>query len=289
MAKISGGALAAAVSRAGGLGVLGGGYGDRGWIEEQVEIAGGARIGIGLVTWNIAGGALKAVLGHEPSAVWLSFGDPIPHIASIHEAGAVAICQVGTVDEAVAAAGAGADVIVVQGSEAGGHGLAEQGLSGLLPAVGAAIPETPLVASGGINDQAGLDAVAALGAVGVAMGTAFYASVEALDIDATKQRLVDARGDDTLRSRVYDHVRGILWPEEYTGRTLRTPLTDEWAGRESELAEVIEPIRDRHQAAVAAADMSIRVVFAGGGIDAIDSIRPAQEITERFDVVRRSR
>ena len=285
MAKISGGELAAEVSNAGGFGVIGAGYGDLNWLDQQVELARGARVGIGLITWNMAPGALEAALKHQPAALWLSFGDPCPHIAPIHEAGAIAICQVGTVNEAIAASEAGADVIVAQGSEAGGHGRPGRALFGLLPAISAAVPGTPLVAAGGINNQAGLNAAGALGAAGVALGTAFYASVEALDVAAAKQRIVDSRGDDTLHSRVYDHVRGPLWPEGYTGRTIRTRLTDEWAGRENELAEVIGPIRTQHQAAMKQADMSVRALFAGEGIDAIDSVQSAREITERFDIV----
>lgn len=286
MAKLSGGALAAAVSSAGGLGVVGGGYGDIAWIAEQVELARGARIGIGLITWNLVDGALEAVLGHEPSAVWLSFGDPSPHIAAIHEAGSVAICQVGTVAEAISAAGAGADVIVAQGSESGGHGRSGRALFGLLPAISAAIPDIALVAAGGINDSAGLQAATALGAAGVAMGSAFYASVEALDVDAAKQRLIEAKGDDTVRSRVYDQVRGPLWPQEYTGRTIRTSLTQRWADREDELADVVEGVQEQHRVAVVENDMSVRVVWAGEGIDAIEEILPAADIVRRFAPVR---
>ncbi len=283
MAKLSGGALAAAVSNAGGLGIIGGGYGDRGWIAEQVDIADGARVAIGLITWNMVDGALEAALAHNPCALWLSFGDPGTHIPAIQESGALAICQVGTVAEAVVAAGAGADVIVAQGAESGGHGRSGRSLFGLLPAISAAIPDIALVAAGAINDAAGLAAAKALGAAGVALGSAFYATTEALDVDAAKQRLVNSRGDDTIRSRVYDHVRGPLWPEEYSGRTIGTALTHEWAGRENELVGVIEQVQQQHRVAVDESDMSIRVVWAGEGIDAIDAIRPAAEIVQRFE------
>ena len=145
MANISGGVLAAAVSNAGDLGFVGGGYGDPEWIEREISLVDHSLFGIGLITWNMAKGALAAVLSHLPAAVWLSFGDPQPHIGAIQAAGVVAVCQVGTVAEAIVAANAYADVIVVQESEAGGHGRLDEKLSELLPAISMAIPETPLL------------------------------------------------------------------------------------------------------------------------------------------------
>ena len=282
MAKIAGGRLAAAVSAAGGLGFVGGGYGDRGWISEQMEHCTDARVGIGLITWNMNDGAVTSALEHRPAAVWLSFGDPTPYIAEIHDAGARAVCQVGTVAEAVAAVEAGADVIVAQGSEAGGHGRTNRTLFGLLPAISAACPGTPLVAAGGITDAAGLQAAQALGGAGVALGTALYATAEANDVDAAKQRLVEATGDDTVHSVVYDLIRGPEWPAEYSGRSLRTTLTDEWAGREDELRPVVAPLIDDHVRATEEADMSVRVVWAGEGVDAIRSIERAADVVQRF-------
>lgn len=288
MAKIAGGRLTRAVSAAGGLGVLGGGYGNLDWIRDEMAHVGDARIGVGLITWNMAPGSVEAVLeAHAPAAMWMSFGDPVLHIETIHAAGAMAICQVGTVDEAVAAVEGGADVIVAQGSEAGGHGRPGRALFGLLPAISAAIPETPLVAAGGISTVEGFNAAHALGAAGVAIGTAFYATQEASDVDAAKQRIVDSRGDDTVHSVVYDLARGPQWPAGYTGRSIRTPLTDEWAGREHELstdqqAELVAA----HAAAAAADDMSVRVVWAGGGIDAITAVESAATIVERFPMGR---
>ncbi len=283
MAKIAGGVLSAAVSDAGGLGVLGGGYGGTEWLDEQTQLAGDSRVGIGLITWNMSATAVADALAYQPPALWLSFGDPAPHIPLIHEAGAVAICQVASVGEALAAIDAGADVIVAQGSESGGHGRSGRSLFGLLPAIRAAAPSIPLVAAGGIGDAAGFDAARALGADGVALGTALYATHEAQDAEAAKQRLVTATGDDTVRCTLYDKVRGPEWPEGYDGRCVKTELTDEWAGREHELtSNTLEPMVARHTQAASDADMSVRVLWAGEGLDAITAIRPAAEIVERF-------
>ncbi len=282
MAPIAGGRLAAAVSNAGGLGLLGAGYGDLDWLDAQAELAGDARVGIGLITWNMGDDALTGALAHRPAAVWLSFGDPTPHIETIHDAGALAICQVGLVDEAVAAVEAGADAIVVQGSEAGGHGRPGRALFGLIPAVVDAIGDVPVIAAGGITGPDGLAAAGELGASGVALGTALYATTEANDIDAAKQRLVDAGGDDTIHSTVYDHIRGPLWPPGYTGRSIRTELTDRWAGREGEMGSEIGSIKERYLAAEAESDMTQRVVFAGDGLDRIHNIVPAETIVHKF-------
>lgn len=286
MAKIATGELAAAASGAGGFGIIGGGYGDPGWIAEHVERAGGARIGIGLISWNMTAGAVTNALTHGPAAVWLSFGDPSPHIAEIHEAEAIAICQIGTVAEAVEAVNAGADVIVAQGSESGGHGRLGQGLFDLLPAVAARCGDVPLVAAGGITDAAGLQAVAAFGAGGVALGTAFYATHEAGDRPEAKQRMVESTGDDTVISTVYDLVRGPEWPAGYAGRSIRTVWTDEWAGREDELRAVVDPLVVEHQRATDEADMSVRVIWAGEGLDNVTDVVSARSIVERFAAVR---
>ncbi len=282
MAKIAGGVLAAAVSEAGGMGFIGGGYGDLGWLAEQVELAGEARVGIGMVVWTLTPGALDAVLGHEPAAVWLAFGDPTPHVPAVHEAGALAVCLAATVGEAHEAAAAGADVIVVQGAEHGGHGRHGRSLFGLLPAIADVLPTMPLVAAGGITDRRGYDAAVALGAAGVALGTAFYATHEAIDVPAAKQRLVDAGGDDTVRNVVYDIVRGPEWPAGYDGRSLRSELTDRWVGHEDDLRSVAAEMADRHAEATRTGDVDFRVVWAGEGVDMIERVVPAADVVTRF-------
>ena len=193
------------------------------------------------------------------------------------------ICQVGTVAEAEEAVAAGADVIVAQGTEAGGHGRPQQSLHKTLADISDALPEVALVAAGGMNDQADLDAARHFGAAGVALGTAFYATHEAIDTDGAKQRLTEIEGDETVRSRVYDHIRGPVWPDGYTGRTARTSLTKEWAGNEEGLAAHLEPQQAVHAKAVAASDMNVRVLWAGTGVGAVTEIVSAKSVVERFN------
>src|SRR5215467_10875263 len=149
MDLVSGGRLAATVSQAGGLGLLGGGYGESEWIDREWDRAGNARIGCGFITWSLARQpeVLERALARQPAAIMLSFGDPRPFAAAIHRAGARLICQVQTVAQAHEALEADADVIVAQGTEAGGHGMSEP-LFTLLPQVVDACPDALVVAAG---------------------------------------------------------------------------------------------------------------------------------------------
>jgi nitronate monooxygenase len=282
MDVVSGGRLAAAVSQAGGLGLLGGGYGDQGWIEQEWGQAGNARIGCGFITWSLAKRPklLEGVLAHQPAAVMLSFGDPRPFASAVHAAGARLICQVQTVAQAREALEAGADVIVAQGTEAGGHGQSEPLLT-LLPQVVDACPETPVVAAGGIADGRGLAAAMMFGAEGVLMGTRFYASLEAEGHPDAKQRIVAAGGGASVRSIVFDLARRNRWPEPYTGRVLKNALTDRWIGREAELEERADEVGREYALAREQGDFDRAAVIAGEACALINDVPSAREIVER--------
>lgn len=284
MAHISGGRLAMAVSAAGGLGFLGGGYGDLEWIEAQLAAADPARIGIGLITWTLPSRpeVLEAVLAHRPRAVWLSFGDPRPHIPAVRAAGIAVVCQVTDVAEAVQAHEAGADVLVVQGSEAGGHGREGRGLLSLLPAVAEQVTDIPLVAAGGIATGRQIAACWHLGATGVALGTRLYATAEALDTDAAKRQLTVLRGDETVRTTVIDLARGPRWPAGYTGRAARNAFVDRWHTDLPGLVADLSAQQQRYRAGVAADDLSTRVLWAGEALDLIEAVEPAGPLVERL-------
>jgi nitronate monooxygenase len=281
MDLVSGGKLAAAVSQAGGLGLLGGGYGDEGWLEREWTKAGNARIGCGFITWALSDHpeVLEAALAHRPSAVMLSFGDPRPFAEAIHDAGARLVCQVQSARQARDAVDAGADVIVAQGSEAGGHGAFEP-LFTLLPQLVDACPAVPVVAAGGIADGRGLAAAMMFGAEGVLMGTRFYASQEAEGHPEAKRRIVAAEGGQTVRSLVFDISRRVRWPAPYTGRVLRNPHLDRWLGHEDELESKAEEVSRAYATARQAADFDIAAVIAGEAAALIDDILPAGEIVE---------
>jgi nitronate monooxygenase len=283
MDVVSGGKLAAAVSQAGGLGLLGGGYGDAGWIDREWDKAGNARIGCGFITWSLAKRPeiLDRALAHGPAAIMLSFGDPRPFASAIRAAGARLICQVQTVVQAREAKQAQADIIVAQGTEAGGHGMTEP-LFTLLPQIADACPETPILAAGGIADGRGLAAALMLGADGVLMGTRFYASQEAEGHPEAKRRIVAAGAGETVRSIVFDLSRQIRWPGVYTGRLLRNRHAETWLGREAELETRMAEVGRDYAAARERGDFDMAGVIAGEACALIHDIPPAAEIVERI-------
>jgi nitronate monooxygenase len=201
----------------------------------------------------------------------------------IKDAGCVLICQVQDVDAAIQAKTAGADVIVAQGTEAGGHGALRAALP-LVPAVADAVAPTPVLAAGGIADGRSLAAVLLLGAQGAVIGTRFFACEESLGLPAAKQRICAAKGGDTVRTRIFDVVRGYAWPASFTGRALRNRFTAQWAGREEALAQVAERERPGYQAAAAAGDFDTAVVFAGEAVDLIHDVPSAAELVRRIGV-----
>ena len=284
MGFVSGGALAAAVSRAGGLGLIGAGYGDADWIRREFQRAEGTRVGIGFITWSLdkQPELLDLALASKPCAVMLSFGDPRPYAAKIHESGAKLICQVQSLAIARQALQAEPDVLVAQGTEAGGHG-GERSLFALLPAVKDLAPEIPVLAAGGIADRRGYEAAIALGAAGVLVGTRFSATDEALTAPQARQRIVEANGDSTVRTTVFDIVRGYDrgWGG-ITARALRNRFTAAWHDHEAALLDDIETQRDAYNAAAKRQDFNTALVFAGEGVDLIDAVVSAAEVVRRI-------
>jgi nitronate monooxygenase len=284
MGGVSGGRLAAAVSNAGGLGLVGGGYGDAGWLRTELsrfKDETDKPWGVGLITWSVDAAIVDLVLGYRPHAVMLSFGDPRPHAARIKAAACRLICQVQDLAGARLAVEAGADIIVAQGTEAGGHGGGRSTLP-LVPAVVDAVAPIPVVAAGGIADGRGLAAALMLGAHGALIGTRFYASEEALGHDRAKQRIAAARGDETTRTNVFDVVRGLGWPDSYTGRALRNRFMERWHGREGELSAALDIERGAYQAAARVGDVDTAVVWAGEAIDLIASVERAATLVRRI-------
>jgi nitronate monooxygenase len=283
MDLVSGGKLAAAVSGAGGLGIIGGGYGDEAWLTREMDAAQEARVGVGFITWSLAKRPrlLDLVLERRPPAILLSFGDVRPHAEAIRRAGALLICQVQTVEQAKDAAANGADILVAQGAEAGGHGIS-RGTFPFVPAVADAVPGVPIAAAGGVADGRGLAAALMLGADGVLVGTRFYASQEAGGFSAAKDRIVQGSGDRTIRGILFDIARGNIWPAPYSGRVLRNEFTDRWDRREAELLQRQNEEAPRLAAARETGDFDVAAVIAGEAVDLIDDIPSAAEIVRRM-------
>src|SRR5215212_3468946 len=283
MDLVADGRLAATVSRAGGFGVIGGGYGDEAWLTRELDAAGDARIGVGFITWSMAKNPrlLDLALERKPAAVMLSFGDVAPHSDKIKKAGALLISQVQTVKHAKAALENGADILIAQGAEGGGHGIA-RGTFALVPAVVDAARGIPVAAAGGVADGRGLAAALMLGADGVLVGTRFFATQEAFGAKAAKERIVAASGDKTIRSILFDIARRNVWPAPYTGRVLRNDFSERWRGREAELMQHQAEEAARYDKARDAGDFDTAAVIAGEGVDMISDIPSAGEVVGRM-------
>ncbi|MGH3328175.1 MAG: NAD(P)H-dependent flavin oxidoreductase [Streptomycetales bacterium] len=287
MAGVSGGELAEAVARAGGLGFIGiGGAASPEWVTEQAALARGAggRWGFGLLAWHVASRPeiVDAVLREEPDVVAVSFGDPAPYVGPCHDAGVRIVAQVQDREIAERAAAAGVDALAAQGTDAGGH----TGRVGTLPLLQLVLrvgAETglPVLAAGGIATGAGLAAVLAAGAAGGWIGTRFSATGEALGSDRRKRRLLEALETGTVHTRVFDIAQSAPWPEEYPGRALRNDFTARWHGHENDLAA--DPsAAGALERARSADDFSTMHVYAGQAVGLVDDVPPAGELVVRL-------
>lgn len=289
MANVGGGRLAAAVSAAGGLGMIGaGGATSPDWIASQAVLAGadGRPYGIGLMAWVLDGdrSQLNAVLGLDPlpALVSVSFGTYRRYTDELQEHGVVVATQVGNLDDARIAQAAGVDVIVARGAEAGGHGRNEIGTLPLLDLV-LGVTDRPVLAAGGIASARGVAAVLAAGAAGAWVGTAFLACPEADNSAAARARVLGSAGD-TAYGRVFDVGLRQSWPREFGGRALRNAFFDRWEGREEELADDDEAATEL-RAAMASGDFDTGVIYAGQGVAAVREERSAAEVVAELGAV----
>ncbi len=239
MGGVAGGALASAVTDAGGLGMIGvGSAGSVDLLEREVALPrdAGRRFGIGLLDWAMARdpGLLDAAVATGPVLISVSFGTGWMWTDAVRRAGIVAATQVATVEEARQAADSGVDIIVARGAEGGGHGSPAVGTLPLLEGVLEAVP-LPVLAAGGISTGRGLAAVLAAGAAGAWIGTAFAACPESLASDGARAALLEATATDTVTTRVFDLALGYPWPERYPERVIRDGFWEQWQGREREL------------------------------------------------------
>jgi nitronate monooxygenase len=273
--------LAAAVSEAGGLGLIGGTtIGGTEWLVDQI---GRARelterpIGVGFISHLPNTAELQqAALDAGVRIVAHSFADPAPFVPDAHAAGAVVVCQVRTVDDARRAAAAGVDVVTAQGTEAGGHTGVMSTLP-LVPAVVDAVAPVPVIAAGGIADGRAIAAALMLGADGVWLGTRFLATRECGVADAHKVRVVAATGEDTVLTDVFDIAAGMPWPNGVSGRALRNRFVDEWHDREEELRAWAGEHRDDYFRRIQS-DVDEGAVWAGEAATFVTKVESASDV-----------
>ncbi|MCV7380217.1 2-nitropropane dioxygenase [Mycobacterium alsense] len=279
MGGVAGGWLAAAVTEAGGLGMVGmGSDGTREALRSQLQYVRG-KFGIGLVDWVMRSqpGLLEDALAAGPTLLSVSFGTDWSWVDQAHDAGIVAVTQVYDGMGARRAVDAGVDVVVARGSEGGGHGEVRLGTLPLLDAVLDAV-SVPVLAGGGIASPRSLAAVLAAGASGAWVGTRLAACPEALTGEASRRALIDARATDTAVTRVFDVAKGLPWPARFPARVLANDFVARWAGHEDALGPAA---RDELAAAIAGDDRRVAPVDAGEGVGMIrDDASVADVIAE---------
>jgi len=274
MAKFADGRFAAAVSAAGGLGMIGMSHewDVDGWRREIALAAQSERkFGVGFLVWSLEPGdeaLIDAGLEGGAALVSLSYGDYASYVKRVHDAGALCSTQVGTVDQAKAAVDAGVDVVVARGVEGGGHGPGVMGTLALLQGVLDAV-DVPVLAAGGIATSRGLAAALAAGAAGAWVGTAFLACTEMELAPAYRDALMRAGDGSTAYSTAFDIGRQIPWPAEFGGRALRSEFSDRWVGHEEELRE-------------AGATLDAPPFWAGEGVSLLTGRTTAAELLREF-------
>ncbi|HTA40081.1 MAG TPA: nitronate monooxygenase [Candidatus Acidoferrales bacterium] len=292
MTPAAGGELARAVGDGGGFGMLGF---DEDESEEDIraQIAilrrdGERDFGIGLAAWVIERRPqlLDVALAARPKLVSISFGDPTPYIAKIKAAGIIASSMVQSRAWARTALDAGADVLVAQGTEAGGH----TGNVGTLPLLQIVLDLTdkPVFAAGGIATGRGVAAVLAAGAAGAWIGTPFLVARESRSPKSAQERVLASDETQTIKTHVYDRLQEKPWPEEFGGRALRNPFAERWDGREDELMKTPGAVAEFKEAR-ASRDYTRAHIYAGQSVGLVDKVESADEIVKRLndDAVRR--
>ena len=279
--------LVAAVSAAGGLGVLGA---TRQNPEELARDAAAIRaatprpFGLNLLLFMERPGQYEAFLAARPrviSTAWAALEQDLGgYVARAHAVGALAMHMISTVAEATAAARAGVDVIVAQGTEGGGH-IGLMGTMPLVPMVVSAVAPIPVLAAGGVADGRGLAAALALGADGVLLGTRFLATDESPIAKGFKQAILDSDGHDTLVTDIPDVASGNTWPGAYV-RVRRNRFIEEWMGRDNELRRRRVEVSAQLREAAQAGDPDRGAVMIGQTAGLIDRVEPAAELVRRI-------
>jgi len=287
MGSIYAPALVAAVSEAGGLGAMGCHRLD----PEQIR-AGATAIrertnrpfGLNFLIFDAKEECFATALALRPPVIALAWPRPEQdiraYIARAHDAGAKVTFMAGGVPEAVRAVQCGADVIIAQGTEGGGH-VGWQTTMALVPMVVDAVAPIPVLAAGGIADGRGLAAALSLGADGVLLGTRFLASEESPLHPNFKQAIMDSDGHDTLLSEIPDIAAGKVWPGAMS-RTRRNGFIERWAGREWALRQRRAEALDRLRAARQSGDIDEAALAMGQDAGLIHDIPRAAEIDDRI-------
>jgi nitronate monooxygenase len=281
MGGVAGGVLAAAVSRAGGLGMIGVGSGGSA-DQLQKELRHLATLdrpfGVGLIDWVLARQPvlLDVALSARPALVCVSFGVDWAWVPRVREAGCIAATQIGDLQEARDAVDGGVDLLIARGAEAGGHGKPAVGTLPLLAEVLDHVP-VPVLAAGGISSGRALAAVLAAGASGAWLGTVLAASPEGMLSEMGRHCLIEATDADTVTTRAFDVVSGYPWPSTIPERVLANDFTAKWNGHVDDLVDN-QDARRALATAIDAHDPRLAPVNAGQGVGQLTASRPVSEV-----------
>ncbi|PCH49340.1 MAG: 2-nitropropane dioxygenase [Cellvibrionales bacterium] len=296
---VSGAALSAAVSNAGGLGVLGlGGMGPVPMGEVIRDIRGrtSKAFGVNIIMPMMQDGQIETCFDEKVPLIVLFWGDPSPYIKDAHKRGILVVSQCGDTEEATRAAEAGVDGVIVQGIEAGGHVKATRPLVDVVRETVKELGSLPVIASGGIATGADISRALKLGASAVSMGTRFVATTEAMVLDDYKARVVAAKSEDTVFTKLFD----VGWPDA-AHRVIRNRVYDDWeaagsppSGERPNENVVIGTLREGEEAVDLPsytvtppllqfhADLEQAALYCGHSCDRIDDILPAGELMQQL-------
>lgn len=290
--------LVAAVSNAGGFGTLG----TSGMSGEQIassvkaiRSATDKPFGINHLLFRISEDAFAATLASRPDAVAFAWSKPDQDLGAyfgrVHDAGSKVMYMAGEVPEARRAVEAGADYIVAQGTEGGGH-VGWMATMAIVPMIVSAVAPVPVLAAGGIADGRGLAASLALGADGVLLGTRFLAAVESPIHENLKRAIVESDGHDTVLTEIADIARGHVWPGAMA-RAKRNAFIERWSGREWALRQHQAEVCKAYLEAARTGDADNAPLLYGQDAGLIDSIKPVaqivSDIVEEADEILRKR
>ena len=298
MGSATSAALVSAVSNAGGFGTLGTSGMSGAQITSAVKAIREATdkpFGINHLLFRISEDAFAATLASRPAVVAFAWSRPDQDLRAffkrVHDAGSEVMYMAGEVPEAKRAVEAGADYIVAQGTEGGGH-VGWMATMAIVPMIVSAVGPVPVLAAGGIADGRGLAASLALGADGVLLGTRFLAAVESPIHQNLKQAIVDSDGHDTVLTEVADIARGHVWPGAMA-RAKRNAFIERWSGREWALRQHQVEAGKACIEAARAGDPDNAPLLYGQDAGLIDSIKPVaqivRDIVEEADGILRKR
>ncbi|MEO9169831.1 MAG: nitronate monooxygenase [Candidatus Baltobacteraceae bacterium] len=286
MTPQAGGDLARAVSEAGGLGMLGLAQSESTQsIRHQIRLMqmnGNKNLGVGLVHWMLERRPelFDLALEARPKVVCVSFGDPAQYVPRIHERGILAAAQVQSRASAQTALDAGVDILIAQGTEAGGH----TGAVGTLPLLQIVLDMSPrpVLAAGGIVSGRGLAAVLAAGAAGAWIGTPFLLAAESRSDPKAQDAIIASDETGTIRTSVYDRLQHTGWTPEFAGRALRNPFAQRWTAHEDQLLADPQAVA-AFERARADEDYRIAHLYAGQSVGMLYRVRPAREIVAQLE------